>query len=246
MFTELIKRLIGRFGYDIRYSPTTVGECAGRYWILDIQRLLTAQSPLILDIGANEGQTAREFKARWPQASVHSFEPAPETFDRLAATAKSLKGVTANNVALGAKPGTAPLICHRHSVLNSILPPGRDYDTWETLGTCEVEVSTVDTYCAERGIERIDVLKTDTQGFDLEVLRGSREMFVGNRVHLVFAEITFTEMYDGQARYDQVFGILADHGFSIVSLYDLRYRDHRLEWCNALFVNSNWQSTHIG
>jgi len=37
----------------------------------------------------------------------------------------------------------------------------------------DIQLDTIDEYCGLAGIDHIDVLKSDTQGFDLDVLRGN-------------------------------------------------------------------------
>jgi hypothetical protein len=52
----------------------------------------------------------------------------------------------------------------------------------------EVMVSTLDNYCCHAGIERIDLLKVDVEGHELDVLAGGRQMFERGRVSIVMFE----------------------------------------------------------
>jgi hypothetical protein len=47
---------------------------------------------------------------------------------------------------------------------------------------------TVDQFCAERGVDRLDLLKIDTEGHELEVLEGASQTLQARGVRFVFLE----------------------------------------------------------
>lgn len=55
----------------------------------------------------------------------------------------------------------------------------------------KVRLDTVDAFCAEQGIEHIDLLKTDTEGYETSVLRGANSMFEQGRIDFDLAECDF-------------------------------------------------------
>jgi hypothetical protein len=95
-------------------------------------------------------------------------------------------------------------------------------------------------------IDHIDILKSDTQGFDLEVLKGAQGVIGHGRVHLILIEINFAALYCGQPRFDEIYAWLSDRGFRLVSFYNACYMNHRIGWCDALFVNPNYESARGG
>ena len=105
-----------------------------------------------------------------------------------------------------------------------------------------VEVKTLDDYCKENSVESLNLLKSDTQGYDLEVLKGAQGLLEQNRVQLIFIELNLNDAYKGQPRVDEILGFALDHGFSLVSLYNFHYRDGRASWADALFVNPTFAS----
>jgi hypothetical protein len=109
-------------------------------------------------------------------------------------------------------------------------------DGWGTIGhRGKVNVRTIDQYCVEQNITTIDILKIDTQGYDLEVIHGARRLLAQRRIHLIFLEIIFLELYKGAPRVDEIFSLLAKEGFKIVAFYRFFYRSERLGWTDALF-----------
>ena len=141
-------------------------------------------SPIVFDVGANTGQTTSAILRVLPGAIVHAFEPHPGAFEGMRRLSMMQKNVVLNNCALGAQPGEQTLFENTSSDMSSLLPLGQD--GWEHVQARRtVKVSTVDEYCAHRGIPRIDLLKSDTQGFELEVLKGASRMLERNLVHLI-------------------------------------------------------------
>ena len=48
-----------------------------------LKKLVAHQSPIIFDVGANNGSSLVEFKEWWPDSEVHCFEPQVECWDDL-------------------------------------------------------------------------------------------------------------------------------------------------------------------
>ena len=108
--------------------------------------------------------------------------------------------------------------------MSSFLEPGQD--CWGSVKqrlSCKLD--TIDEYCERAGVQHIDVLKCDTQGFELEVLRGASRMLKEKRIRLVYLEIIVSSMYEGLPRISDVFKFLFDHNLRIVSFYDMYYQN---------------------
>ncbi|MEZ5582519.1 MAG: FkbM family methyltransferase [Candidatus Competibacteraceae bacterium] len=130
------------------------------------------------DVGANEGQSALEFRRWFPDAYLFSFEPHESTFVKLAQRAENDQRWNAENLAFGATPGEA--VFHENAVsgANSILATDPESDVLfennphRTQAITHVTVDRLSAYCDRHSIDHIDLLNIDTQGFDLEVLKG--------------------------------------------------------------------------
>jgi hypothetical protein len=103
--------------------------------------------------------------------------------------------------------------------------------------TIDVDVTTVDDFCRQEGIEGIDVLKADTQGYELNVLRGASDLMRRNRIGALVLETNFVPHYEGQALFPEIHSHLSDRGFQLVGLYQpSRSHVYSLNWCDALFI----------
>ena len=149
---------------------------------------------MAFDVGANVGQTASLLKKMWPGMEIVCFEPTPTTFEILQKNISALPGVKAHNIGLGATAGSFDLFTYPgDSLLNSLSPQSpftvrfaSKYDPMVKKVSCTVR--TLDEVRKESAIERINLLKIDTEGFDLQVLEGAQETFRDGRVDFIYLE----------------------------------------------------------
>jgi FkbM family methyltransferase len=237
-WTRSVRKILAKFGYSISRVQDGIGGDA----FFDMASVVGPESPVIFDVGANIGQTVSKFRATFPQAAIHSFEPSPRTFRALEKNVSHLSNVWAWNCALGAAAGQMPLLENQLPEWSSLLPLGES--GWgsverETL----VDVRTIDEFCVEKGIRKIDILKSDTQGYDFEVLKGAEQMLRTGAISLVYCEIIFSELYKNIAPFGQMYDFLIDRGFRLVSFYDVAYDKGLASWSDGLFIH---KSAHCG
>lgn len=137
--------------------------------------------PVVLDVGANVGQFAAAVKTFVPGARIVSVEPDPDTHAKLARNLARMSGSRSHRVAVGERREVRRL--HRHEVsVMATLRPGEvvDYDPRLTV---EVDVVPLDELTTD--LPRIDVLKIDVEGFEVEALRGARETLRRTRYLLI-------------------------------------------------------------
>ena len=232
---NVVRSSIRRMGYDIR-KQDLIGQDA----YLDIRRIVGSKSPVIFDVGANAGQTIDDLRKVFPSPTIHAFEPGKVAFDSLLQTHSKLPHVRLNNLALGAKPGRQIFFENYRTDMSSFLPLGPD--GWGYISNQrEIEVSTVDRYCSQHEIPIIDLLKSDTQGFDLEVIKGAQGLLNARKIRLIYLELTFQKMYQGIPPMDEIYRFISDQGFELVSFYTFYYLNERAGWTDALFIHPQFQ-----
>ena len=197
-------------------------------------------NPLLFDVGANHGQTVTKFKKYFPKSIVHSFEPSKLCFETLHQVHSSTDGVIINNKAVGKEKGSLEFNEYAWSSLNSLLK--RSFTGSKIIDNYHVDIISIDDYCKENNIDKINLLKTDTEGFELNVLMGAEQMMNENKIQFVYSEIFFYENYIGQSSFGDIYNFLLSKGFSLVRFYTFEYTDHGLaSRTDALFVNPNYK-----
>ena len=151
-----------------------------------IANISPAEKLQALDIGANQGDWTKHLLSLAPASrpnrrrlSIELFEPVPSTRDRLIKTLRMTdkEGVCqVHSLAMSDQAGSFQMaIMSETGGTNSLhfdggaaVPPG---------GWITVQTSTLTEFCASRGIDRVHLAKCDTEGHDLKVLEGARELF---------------------------------------------------------------------
>jgi FkbM family methyltransferase len=144
----------------------------------------------LFDVGANDGDTAEEMCKAFPEAKIFSFEPHPATYMKLKQRFVANPRVQTVEVAFSSHTGSAEMIAYDElSKLNTLLPDAPGAKRFGFQGrTIVVPAMTIDEFCVQNNIASIDLLKIDTEGFDLFVLEGARAMLQKRAISFVYVE----------------------------------------------------------
>jgi len=233
---SLLKTTAQRFGghlYSRGSLPTGVN------WLLDIQRALAIdRDPLCFDVGANVGQTVTALRETFGGAHIHAFEPFSTPRALLVEATRADPRTTVVPLAMGSAPGSLLVQPHEESQMSSLATTTKHREGSDP--EC-ITIDTLDRYCASQQIDSIDILKTDTEGYDLEVLRGASELLAGQRIGYVYIEVTFMPNDRQHTAFAPVMDLLTIHGYRFLGLYEtypLHFFEDSSVYCNALFVSS--------
>jgi FkbM family methyltransferase len=120
--------------------------------------------------------------------SIHCFEPGGETFKSLIERKKDSR-VKFNNIGIGKEKGYMSLFYNTAgSALASLTKRKLDHLGIEFDKSETVQIETIDNYCKENKIKRINLLKTDIEGHELDAFEGAKEMFANNAIDIVTFE----------------------------------------------------------
>ncbi|MGI8745768.1 MAG: FkbM family methyltransferase [Bryobacteraceae bacterium] len=120
----------------------------------------------ILDVGGNIGAASVYFALHYPEARVLAFEPDPECFTLLRHNTADLKNVRAFSFGLAGHDAVEPLF------LGSIDPATNSLgkSTLNSVASVMVEIKDPRPILVAAGIQRIDILKLDTEGAEVPIL----------------------------------------------------------------------------
>ena len=221
MIRKLLKAGLRHFGYDITEYPIR-----DWYWLrAGLSEIFTAlQINCVIDVGANQGQYGDFLRQIGYKGRIVSFEPVPTTFKLLAERSRNDEAWHVHNVALGAVNQTLDMNIMDHSVFNSLLSLN-SYGSKQfakeagVTRTERVNVVQLDSIMDEIkvGIEDPRVyLKMDTQGYDLQVLKGasgSLPLVLGLQ-----SEIALRPIYEKMPDYLTSLAKLNALGFAVTSI----------------------------
>lgn len=145
-------------------------------------RRLVGNGMTVLDVGANVGVYTRLLsRAVGPGGTVIAFEPSGENHRRLLQLTRGLGNVTVVRAAVGEATGTAQLY-----VSKDLNVDHRTYDAGTGSEVQEVDIVRLDDRIAPG--TRIDFMKIDVQGYELQVLRGALRVLRENPQLRLFME----------------------------------------------------------
>jgi FkbM family methyltransferase len=185
----------------------------------------------VIDVGANEGQFAGTLRRLGYEGHIISFEPVAAAFEVLERRASTDPRWAVKNLAIGNQSGEVEINVAGSTAVSSILR--FNVDISEAFGEERGAAVREETTCrhvqrvAMAALDELDLpgeriyLKTDTQGYDLEVLEGC-PVLLERRVPAVQAEISFLPLYYGMRNQLQaVSTCLHEYGFELGGLFSI-------------------------
>jgi len=185
----------------------------------------------VFDIGANVGQSAIRYCDSFPQAEIHSFEPVERTYAKLLDKVRHRRNIFPHKMALGDKSGLGAISINQNSQHNSLL--GR-----ADVSTEQVVISTVDEFCTEKAIDRVDFMKIDTEGYEFEVLGGARRMLTEQRITILQLEAELGRSGGHFVNTGDLADYLRPFGYELFGIFDQYCERGRLLYCNPVFLLS--------
>ncbi len=141
----------------------------------DFLSSLVHPEDICVDVGANTGYYTMLMAARVKKGQIHSFEPVPLIWHLLKCgiLLNGFKHICANNLAIASCNGESTFSQAIDSAYSSLIPVGRKAQENQIT----ISVDTLDNYVANRGLDRIDILKVDVEGAEARVIQGGAAIF---------------------------------------------------------------------
>lgn len=185
-------------------------------------KLICRRPDIVLDCGANTGQTARNLRQAYPQASIYCFEPVSKVFAQLSEQVQPL-GIYPVQMAVGDFNGESSIQLTASQEANSFLDYLEYNNPFEkphrVIGQETVRVGRLDDWAAQKNIEtsRINLIKMDVQGYELEALKGASAIL--KTVKIVLLEVAFVPYYKDCPLFGDIDSFMIDRGFILKNLY---------------------------
>lgn len=186
---------------------------------LAVISLLTKEGDTVFDLGANFGLFTRFLsESVGGQGKVYSFEPSDDMYEVLTSNCEKLNLANSRvfKTALSDRSGTTEMVIpiREDGTLNhyegSISGEAKSADV--PVKHISVETSTLDDFCSHHSIAKIDFIKCDVEGHEIEVLKGARKTLLHHQPSML---LEVNEPLDVPGHGAKVLNLVRDLGYDV-------------------------------
>lgn len=242
---QIVKTTLNRCGFDIKRLSCEPLMHQNAY-LAQRDMFGNFEVPTIFDVGANLGQSVLEYRKYFSGSNIYCFEPTNDAFEMLKNNWMHDKNVQMYNAAITNRNGDVGFYTNKANFTNSLLKVSCEADAivdsslLMNMGCITVKGVTLDKFCLNNRVNKINILKMDIQGGELMALEGARRLLEANLIDVIYSEVLFANIYDNQAYFCDINGYLRNHNYSLYGLFNLTYGDNGLlAWGDALYVSSS-------
>ena len=176
----------------------------------------------VIDIGANKGNSVREFRDLFPSAMLYAFEPLPDCFSIMQAKVKGYNNIHLFNIALSDQKGSMDIHRSSYSGSSSLLKMADLHKKLFPVTAGErlisVVTDTLDTILRLETLTTPVLMKIDVQGFEDKVLAGGTAIL--QQVKIIIIDTSFKELYISQPLFGDIYALLTKQGFVYRGAWD--------------------------
>lgn len=205
------------------YLPNRIKILIGRYEVAErnLMRPFLEPGQVIVDVGANVGYLTRFFsQSVGPTGKVCAFEPNPMIFSLLKRNVAKFKHASVHNVALSTSAGEAQLFLAGRD--HSVASFAREYSATHVfyqdsgeLNSISVKLVNGDDFLHQIQLDKIDVLKIDVEGWELNVLDGLAQTIAASPRLTIFCEFNPAAQKAAGRSEAELLHWFFDHEFSV-------------------------------
>jgi FkbM family methyltransferase len=187
----------------------------------DMARLLpNVKVEIVFDVGANIGQSADMFTTAFANPRIYCFEPVESTFQELARNMKNAENVSCYNLAVGATKGVGEMVLEGYSAMYFMRNEAPNSEAPMNAPTEQVDVVTLDDFCRTAGVQHISYLKVDTEGGDLDVIKGAKNMLQSQEIDIVQLEAGMNPKNNRHVPFETLKAFLEPYGYFLFGIYE--------------------------
>ena len=206
----MIPKPILRFTHKRLGMKNLVDYIESRQTLLGLTKL---NINTVLDIGANKGRRARRYRRLFPAATIYCVEPIPELCQELQRWGEKQAGkVQVLNLALSSTAASSPFYVSRaSSIWSTLLEPPTECATQFEEITAQVE--TLDQLAERIELCQDVLIKIDTEGLDLEVIRGGTKTLRQSAAVIVESSFYPTGYGEDCPTFEDILAALGELGY---------------------------------
>ncbi len=188
--------------------------------VLQLVAPILGDKPIVVEAGAYDGQDTMMLARRWPRGLILTFEPHPILYNQCKNKLALFKNIRLARKGLSEKSGVMTFylsdVNGQPYASSSLHPPHihKEAFPWVTFTkSIDVPVISLDEALKKERVSHIDFFWLDVQGHELPLLKGYSGL---DKTKALWCEVSFIELYQGQALFDELRDFLEEHDFIVV------------------------------
>lgn len=181
-------------------------EISGEKFVIEeiLKPIVSKQSKMIFfDVGANVGSYSLMLSEIISKSEIYAFEPNPLTYRILKNNLVHInnKNIKILNFGFGRYNSTEYLYTYKNEPQSGHASLFKEYkdvidseQSKKEIIPLEVTLKRMDTFCLENGIDYIDFIKIDTEGYEYNIISGAKELLQENRIGIIQFEFNVTNI----------------------------------------------------
>ncbi len=204
--------------------------------LLEIKKIFSNESQIsIIDVGAHKGEYILNILKNFKVKQGYCFEPNPSVFRILQNNIKNKKNIEFINFGVSNSSGKIKFnvnIESSSSSINNLNEKSNYYkkkfyllnflNTSNVTKVIDIEVLTLDNFMKKKGIIQIDLLKIDTEGYEMQVLKGLQDKI--KKIKLIHFEHHFDDMIMKDYKLSNIHNYLIKNGFKKKFKIKMKFR----------------------
>ena len=215
-------------------------------------RKILPNNPTIIDVGANKGQTIEYFKKIFKSPKIYAFEPS-DVYNLLEKKYKNIKNIIISKKALHSSKTTKTFYYHTFktndvsqlSGFYKINKKSKDHIRINSNSRSHIlkninKSYTLDCFPLDTLLKniKIDLLKIDTQGNELNILKGAKKLLKNTK--FIKLEVMLYDYYQKSISISEIEIFLKKYNFKIFNILEVNQNpiNYKTDWVEILFYNT--------
>jgi len=202
-FKYFLKKIINFTGYSVINLKARNRFNLENTFIHLIRKINKDQKFIIFDVGGNIGLFTLFFikllnKNNIKNYEIHFFEPNSKLIEVAKKKIPNNK-VIYNEFGLGDKNEIKEFYLHQQNAMSSFIKTHDKYFKRQKeykIEKIKKKICTLDDYMEQNNIKHIDILKIDTQGYNVATIKGSVKSLENQKIKLIYSEIILGDVYE--------------------------------------------------
>jgi FkbM family methyltransferase len=188
----------------------------------DVLYNLVKDGMVVLDIGSNIGDTLLNLAKRNPNGKSIGFEPVPFLYQRAKTNLElnDFPNIELHNLAISDKNGCLYFDIPKNRNSGSISMVNKP-----TATSTEVKAISLDTFVKVNNIKKVDLVKIDVEGFEMNVLMGALQTIKYHKP-ILFVEVIDDYLVRSNSTASHLIKFIKDLGYHVIDSESLSEVDH--------------------